>query len=279
MYWEVRSWIFPLPQVLLLWLRNRYGRAPLIDAEGAVVSLTSYGKRIDTVYLTIESIGQGTLRPSKVILWLDDQVAFEHPPETIRRLVQRGLEVRLCANYGPHKKYYPYVQAFQQYDLLLVTADDDVFYPRDWLQSLVGAYRQFPDVINCHRARVVTIREGRPEAYGKWKFAADTAARNDRIATGVGGVLYPPAFLRVLKNAGDGFIDLCPRADDLWVHVHAIRAGYKVRQIRSAPLSVLSIPGAESVGLWKTNLSGDNDIQIALTYTTRDIQELLCRED
>jgi hypothetical protein len=274
-YWEMRNWIFPIPTLCRLWLVNRYARTPLTQHDGLVVSLTSYGKRIRTVYLAIESIGRGRLRPSRIILWLDERTVFENPPATIRRLKQRGLEVKLCENYGPHKKYYPYLQSVNKFDTPLVTADDDVFYPRDWLEGIAHAFRQFPEAVNCYRARVMRINKGEIQKYENWELATSTHPSSCHVPTGVSGAIYPPAFLETVKEAGEGFRDLCPKGDDLWLHLHAGRAGYKIRQIRPKPLIPLSIPGAESVGLWKTNIFGANDRQIADTYSAKDIQQLL----
>lgn len=39
-----------------------------------VVSLTTYGKRLYSVSLTIESIMQGTMKPNRLILWLQDDL-------------------------------------------------------------------------------------------------------------------------------------------------------------------------------------------------------------
>ncbi|MGC2514020.1 MAG: hypothetical protein WA383_05825, partial [Terriglobales bacterium] len=236
-------------------------------------------KRIRTVYLAIESIGRGRLRPSRIILWLDDRAAFENSPATIRRLVQRGLEVKLCENYGPHKKYYPYLQSLQKFEAPLVTADDDVFYPRDWLRELAQAFQQFPNVVNCYRARIMTINERGIEQYESWESVTSTQPSVYHVATGVSGVIYPPALLRSLKEAGNGFVDSCLKSDDLWLHLHAVRAGYKVRQIRAQALLPLSIPGAEGMGLWKDNISGGNDRQIAATYTRDDVRRLLAIQD
>lgn len=278
-YWEVRSWIFPLPILCRFWLTNRYGNKPVTQTDGLVVSLTSYGKRVNTVYLAIESIGRGRLLPSRIILWLDSRTAFANPPASLRRLMRRGLEVQLCENYGPHKKYYPYLQSLNEFQAPLVTADDDVFYPCYWLKDLAQAFAQCPDVINCFRAHVMTVDEHGIGKYESWGLVSSTEPNAYHVATGVGGVIYPPAFLGILKSAGTGFIDSCLKADDLWLHVHAVRAGYKIRQIRSRALLPLSIPGAEGVGLWKNNIFGGNDKQIASTYTGEDIQRLFIMQE
>jgi hypothetical protein len=279
LYWSVRSNILSIPSVVRLWFNNRYSQMPVTQSDGVVVSLTSYGARLRTVYLAIESIGRGYVRPSRIILWLDDGPIFDNLPATIRRLVRRGLEVKLCENYGPHKKYYPYLQSLQSIEAPLVTADDDVLYPRDWLKELVQAFQESSDVINCNRARLMTLSHAGIAKYESWKPVGSTKSSVFHVATGVGGVVYPPAFLRILKNAGNAFADCCPRADDLWLHVQALRAGYKVRQIRARASLPLSIPGAERIGLWKGNSSGGNDRQITATYTVDDVRRLSTAQD
>jgi hypothetical protein len=79
----------------------------VVSAGGPVVSLTSHGRRVETVYLTVESIGQGRLLPSRLILWLDDEAMFQNLPESLLRLRCRGLEIPLAQNNGPQKKYNP----------------------------------------------------------------------------------------------------------------------------------------------------------------------------
>jgi hypothetical protein len=193
--------------------------------------------------------------------------------------MERGLEVRFCHDYGPHKKYYPYVQFLEEFDVPLVTADDDALYPRNWLMGLAQAFRRFPDVINCYRAHRMAVRGQAIEKYENWRPVTSTEPDVYHVATGVAGVVYPADFLSWLKGVGDGFATCCSENDDLWLHVQAVRAGYKVRQVRARALLPLSIPGAERSGLWKSNLYGGNNRQIANTYTAIDIRTLELRHN
>ena len=122
-------------QVVRFFLINRLATTPVTEPGGPVVSLTTFGKRSEKVFFAIESIANGDARPSRLILWIDDEVLLNNPPATIRRLAKRGLEVKPCKNYGPHKKYYPYVESEQTFSAPLVTADDDVLYPQYWLKN------------------------------------------------------------------------------------------------------------------------------------------------
>jgi hypothetical protein len=271
LYEEIRA------HVLLgyFWLLNLYGRTAITQPVGPVVSLTTYGKRVRTVSLAIESIARGSVLPSRIILWIDDKAAFGDLPPGIRRLTRRGLEVRLCNNYGPHKKYYPYLESLQTVEMPLVTADDDTFYPRHWLKRLVEAFQQFPDVVNCYRARVIVLNEGGIAKYEGWKLADSTRPSFCHCAVGVGGTIYPLPLQRVLKQEGAAFLSCCPKADDLWLHVQALRAGYKVRQISEKRFPLVGIPGTQSAGLFHQNLiRGENDDQLVHTYRASDIDRL-----
>jgi hypothetical protein len=273
---EIRTRILPLPIIAYLWLINRFARAPVISGEGPVVSLTSYGKRLRTVYLTIESIARGRRLPSRLILWIDNPVLFGNLPLPLHRLMKRGLEVRLCKNYGPHKKYYPYVESQAVFTGPLATADDDMFYPRSWLSGLLAANKEFPNCVNCYRARDLTLQNGNIAPYRQWPLCESADPRYRVVATGEAGVIYPSEFLRQLKAAGSAFQTCCPKADDLWLHVQAIRAKFLVRQVTNKPRNFLMIPRTQAVALALDNWEGGgNDRQIAATYVPEDIRQLI----
>jgi hypothetical protein len=149
--WPLRiaRWILRGMASVWLLILARLGRRSLVDAENdaVVVSLTSYGARVDLCHLTIESIGRGSCRPGRLILWLEDYENVSGLPATLQRAVRRGLEVRSCKNFGPHTKYHPAVQEAVGSNQQLVTADDDVLYPRYWLAGLQTANRRWPDEV------------------------------------------------------------------------------------------------------------------------------------
>jgi len=256
---------------------NRFWRTPVTSPGYPVVSLTTYGARSKKVYFTIESIANGGLRPSRLILWIDDEALFNHLPTTLRRLQERGLEVRLCKNYGPHTKYYPYVESTESFDIPLVTADDDMLYPKYWLKKLVKAHHEFPEYVNCFWCHVIAIDENGIGKSRDWKQCDSTQPQCRHVAAGVTGVIYPPAFLAQLKRAGNAFETCCPKADDIWLHVQALRSGYRVRQIfpHLPYCSFRGIPGTQDTALCNYNVSGlGNDRQISATYSDADIHLL-----
>jgi len=254
---------------------NRIASFRITSPGGPVVSLTSFGNRIDSVYLAIESIAHGSALPSELILWLDDAARYNSLPPALERLTRRGLTIQLSKNYGPHTKYYPYIASQREFSLPLVTADDDIIYPRDWLQTLITAFERNPGVINCYRARVIEFRERRIAPYREWALCGSTSPGWRNFLLGVSGVIYPSAFVAALQRAGNAFERCCPKADDLWLHANALRAGFKVRQIGKEAVHFPTIPGSQESALHFNNIVSGNDSQVAQTYTAEDLQRML----
>lgn len=240
-----------------------------------MVSLTTFGQRIQTVYLAIESIAAGNVLPSRMILWVPDKELFDLRPASLRRLEERGLEVILTQPYGPHTKYFPYLQAENNFGQPLVTADDDVTYSKWWLAGLVAAYTQNRQVLNCYRAHRIEFDDEKLAPYRMWSACRSTKPSHRHFTTGVSGCLYPPAMLDCLKRAGSEFLSTCPRADDVWLNATALRNNIKVKQVLRWPINFPLIAGTQNSGLWHSNVLLDqNDVQLAATYTQADVHRL-----
>jgi hypothetical protein len=163
----------------------------------------------------------------------------------------------------------------------LVTADDDILYPRYWLKKLIEANREYPENVNCFWAHIMTTDGNGIGRYANYEACSSTLPSFHNVALGVMGVIYPPPFLIVLKRAGIAFQNCCPQADDLWLHVQALRAGFKVRQIlpRLPYFSFHAVPGSQRTALSYENVTyGDgNDRQVKATYTEADVKLLQSR--
>lgn len=229
------------------------------------VSMTTYGARTAGSYLTIESIGIGKSRPRRLILWIDELEVLADPPAQLRRLMKRGLEILPCENTGPHKKYYPYVKDFADSCQLLVTADDDVFYPKWWLSDLIKSYESQPgDVVGYRLWSIKSDKRGYAP-YTDWCPCLTTESSLQHFATGVSGVLYDRRMVQLLQREGDKFMAVCPRADDVWLHFVAISSGIPVRQVNARPSEFSPRLRTSSQGLAYDNVSRENDIAIAAT--------------
>lgn len=260
--WLKRVWHRGLSFALswLMRLDIRLGRVGVTDAGGPTVCVTSYGPRIKTCAIALMSIGRGTKKPGRLILWLDE-LPPEGLPAGLVRLRRRGLEILMCSNYGPHKKYYPY--ALLNLTGPLVTADDDILLPRTWLADLWAVHDRIPDAVIAHRAHVISFAtDGQIAPYGTWQPCQHTRPSSLVFPTGCGGVLYPDQLLRCVRVRGDSFMSLCARVDDVWLHRLALQAGIPAAQVSPNPASCLTVPGTQAAALWRENVveAGNDDV-------------------
>jgi len=247
----------------------------MVAPAGPVVSLTTYGERLKSVHLVIESIAAGMVLPSRLILWVDTADALANPPDELKRQVDRGLEIRLSKNFGPHTKYFPYLLATDSFSIPLVTADDDLLYSRWWLEGLIQSQQEHPGDLICYRAHKIGLIDGDVAPYRTWQRCKSDRPSFLHFPTGVSGCIYPTALQSALKSAGTEFTQSCPKADDVWIHVNALRAGIKIKQVRNHPLRFPFVPGTQESGLYHSNVIQDrNDEQIRTTYRHADIKLL-----
>lgn len=225
-----------------------------------IVSLTSYRGRIYDVHYTIYSLLNQTMKPDEVILWLgNDERNFpngdEDLPIKIRRLMENGLTVRYCEDIRSYTKLVPALREFPED--IIVTADDDIYYPEEWLERLYRAYEQGGDeMVYCHRIHRIQVENGKLLPYSRWKKASEKEPDSYlNFLTGVGGVLYPPGVLHEDATNEKLFKQLSPLADDVWFWAMAVRNDRKIRVIEN-PMSQLTYVNIER----ELNMNGDTTL-------------------
>lgn len=242
-------------------LRSRQAHglgAPLI------LTLTSYPPRFATLDKTLRSLLDQTIRPDRTILWIAAH-DVDSLPESVRALEPFGLEIRTCDDLRSFKKLVPALQAFP--DSYFVTADDDVYYPPQWLESLVAESRAAPGHVIGARVHLAGLSaDGMLLPYACWELATSRRSADDTrtrlFPTGVGGILYPPgAFVGDVLDERL-FTTLCPHGDDIWFFWMARLAGAGHRRARDW-FDIISWPQSQDVALCNENLFNDrNDAQI-----------------
>ena len=202
----------------------------LCDHE-VVVSLTTYGHRINTVYLAIASLMRQSMRANRIILWLSDEEFWGKPlPATLRLLEKKGLEIRYCEDVRSYKKLIPALREFP--DAVIITVDDDAMYDFELIDRLVRAHLAEPKTVWGNRVhRIVIDKEGRIAPYREWGHARPLEVSPLNFATGVGGVLYPPHILSEEILDESKFMTLAPTADDIWFKAMELKSGVPVKRI------------------------------------------------
>ncbi len=234
-----------------------------------VVSLTSYGARINTVHLTLLSLLNQSVKPSKLILWLaEDEFTLEQLPNKLLALRQYGLEIAFCPDIRSYKKLIPALTQYPQASH--VTFDDDILYPYRQLEQLLVAHQQSPDCVICHRAHAITSdSHGKILPYLQWLYdSKETQASKKLMPVGIGGILYPVGSLNDEVLNQQAFMKHCPQADDLWFKAMAVKNNTLTKLV-DMPMpyeNYLHIPDSQINSLWQSNIN-KNDQQLAAILT------------
>ncbi|CAI8358794.1 MAG: Uncharacterised protein [Euryarchaeota archaeon UBA443] len=256
---------------------NRLSSKSMLSATGPTLSMTTYGVRFETSHLSLEAIARGKVRPSRAILFVDDEGLFNNPTKGIERLMKRGLELKLVENFGPHTKYYPFLELVDDFERPHATGDDDHIYPKWWLKKLSTSIEQEPGYLHAFRAHCIRLNEEGTEAlpYLEWGPGITENPTNLNFYTSSMGEIYSPDFLRAAKQRGREFLDCCPKNDDLWLTSLAIQQNVPISVVEGINRTFPAIPASQQLTLEATNVFGGyNDVQIRETFTEEILSKL-----
>lgn len=250
----------------------------LCDAE-VIVTLTTYGRRLYDVYLSIESIMQGSVRPNRIILWLADDMQGKVLPVTLQKQMARGLEIEYTPDMRSYKKLVPALMKYPE--SVCVTIDDDLIYNFDLLENLVNAYNEDPGSVHAYRVHAIKVDDnGNPIKYNDWDWGRGSEnATKYNFATSGGGVLYPPHCMSPHVTDSEAFMRLSPMADDVWFYAMMLSNGYRVKKCFTRSILGEEYMQNESVQAESLNSSnvagGKNDEQIRAVFQAYGIYDIL----
>jgi hypothetical protein len=227
-----------------------------------IVSLTSYGPRLQSLHLTLKCLLRQSVQPDRIVLWLAEP-DLKAAPASLLALAEQGIALEPTEDLKSYKKIIPALKA--RPDAFIVTADDDVYYRSAWLEELVRGWSGNPREIVGRRVRQIALGpDGTPEPYARWRWRFEEGVVSaTQLAVGMGGVLFPPGSLASPDVFdAESFMRLSPTADDLWLYWMARKAGSRVRKV-SRQRTYFFWPRTQDVGLANINRrAGANDVQI-----------------
>ena len=243
---------------LPIWRGKRHGLAAKV-----VVSLTSYPPRFDTLHLTLRTLLRQSVRPDRLVLWIARE-DIESLPHKVRKLERRGVEIRTCEDLRSFKKIIPALDAFS--DAMIVTADDDLYYDREWLADLLAAVRPGAHEVVCHRASRFPITGPTMPPLCEWvqdvtEFESTQPSRDLVLSSGAGAVFSPGVLHSDVSNSLL-FNGITPMCDDTWLAWMIFRSGASIRT--SGHPRSLRVWGRTNRGsLYVENQTGRMDAYIA----------------
>lgn len=218
-----------------------------IGGKRIIVSLTTFPERIEYVHKTLYSILNQSYHPNMIILWLA-KVQFpggiDSLPKELTELQRYGLTIEWVEDdWKPYKKIIPALLKYP--DDIIVTADDDLYYPKYWLKSLVESYKEFPDQIHGHLSTKVTLIDNEfifTDRY--FQRSPGISSYNNKILGGA-GTLFPPNTLFDDVTDSAKFIALAPTNDDIWLWAMALKKRTKVRWIHNNMPTLYWVEGTQ----------------------------------
>ncbi|GGX60386.1 glycosyltransferase family 2 protein [Saccharospirillum salsuginis] len=223
-----------------------------------VVSLTSIPSRLKQIHLTLRSLMAQSVRPISIVLWLNEDLK-DQLPQSLTSLTGDLLEIRYSPLTCSHRKLIHSLEAFP--NQCIVTSDDDVMYPSNWLDRLWREHEDHPDDIIANRCNLITYdSDGNTLPYRDWiKQVPPGTCSLALMPAGYGGVLYPPHSLRPEATNADLFLKLTPKADDLWFKAMSYLNGTLCRRAGQPGEKPVPVHGTQSVTLAKSNIREDHN--------------------
>lgn len=239
---------------------NRNKREQLI-----IVSLTTYPKRLGSVWIVLKNMLSQTYKPDKILLYLAEEEFPEHTlPRWTEFYSKAGVEFVFCKDLKSHKKYYCAMKEYPE--AVVITVDDDLFYDNNLIEILMKSYLQFPHAISAMCAFEITFDEdGHILPYNQWnkncsRYIGKLTMR--LLATSGAGTLFPPHSLHQEVFNEENIRKSCMMADDLWLKLMAVLQGTPVVLANEVRLLDV-IDGTQDVALWRSNVHEEgNDKQL-----------------
>lgn len=259
------EWFYNIP--LVRWYRKHPSKQIGLNTKKRdskiIVSLTSYPKRINTVWITIETLLRQSMKPDAIILWLADTQfnGLNSLPRSLLKLQNRGLTIQFCEDMRSHKKYLNVMQEFPEDIIILV--DDDMFYPRDTVSKLMKLHAKFPDDICTMTAQYITPNFESPPSGWRNPLLSEKIVHSDRLQIFTGsGSLYPPHCLDISAFNRNLIRQYCLNADDLWLTFMANRKNTKITMMNPWRAFPVTIYGTNEGSLYYINAEqNQNDVQ------------------
>ncbi len=234
-----------------------------------IVSFTSRPGRIDKMRPMLESLNRQTVKPDRIVLWLDKNEFPDQIDEVTQELSyfeEFGAQIEWIQNgFRSHNKYF---WAFQKFpEDIIITIDDDLIYSDLMVEELLAAHQRFPEAVLSLRGHKILLNEENTEiaGYNDWvgeqREILDQPSHRIFFSDGA-GALYPPHIFDESLFDTDKLKELCLNNDDIWLNVHLMEQGTPVVITGTSPY-LHYVPDTQEDGLWQENVTRNDSILTA----------------
>ncbi|HIE9167013.1 MULTISPECIES: glycosyltransferase [Klebsiella] len=191
-----------------------------------IVNLTTTHSRLDLCSITLFSLLNQSVSPDKIRVWISEESYLSDQgvkkiPDFLLKLNKFNdiVEFVYTKNTGPYRKIFPALKIAGENDVL-VYADDDVVYHKEWLEKLFSTFNKYQRM-NVVAARV---RLKKKNIFNKYKSyvaypicLTERTLSRDYIITGLGGAILMKKHIASQYIYMEDYIEIAPKTDDLWI--------------------------------------------------------------
>lgn len=196
-----------------------------VSSSDVIVSFTTFPKRIHFTHTVVKSLLTQSVKPKKIVLYLDADEMGQCPiPKRLNKLQSDMFEIKYVR--GNLRSYNKLIHTLKAYpNSKIITVDDDRIYPRHTIKRLVEASFRHPEKIVCILGTLMMLKpDGSFERYENWK-RVENQEQTNIMPLGFSGVLYPPHSLHHDVHRSDLFKALAPTTDDIWFKIMSFLKG------------------------------------------------------
>ncbi len=244
----------------LSWISGKRLKKQAVESLPVIVSMTTIPSRLHKVHIVVRSVLDGTKQPQKIILWLEETLKT-NIPKSLRVLEGDVFEIRYCPGTYSHRKLIHSLTLYPDHPI--VTCDDDFIYRKNWLEALYGQHLVFPNRVIANHVRTITYDEtGQLLPYKQWVYHPETDQESPLVmAIGGKGVLYPSNAMHTDVFNEALFLELTPKADDLWFKAMTLRKNVYPMLSKDPVKEPIPIMGTQAISLKKENVDKDKNVR------------------
>lgn len=228
--------------------------------EKIIISFTTLPKRISKIKKTIDSLLNQSVKPNHIYLWLPKEFKrVKNQDITIPSFISNTpIEIKYTIDYGPFTKLRPTLEIEKDPNTIIVTADDDVLYPPNWLENLLNASKLLPDSAIGYRGRIFQNRKNLNYNQSNLYYGSyEKKYLKVDILTATWGALYKRRFFDK-EIFDDNILKSSFFVDDIWINGNLAKKNidrYIIPNINIQP--VVNVANIDS--LWENNRNNNNN--------------------
>lgn len=174
-----------------------------------IISLASYGRRLNIVKETLESLLYQFVQPMKIVINIPKD-HYANAPNDLKTFIDSNsiFELNLITeDLGPHNKYFTVFQKYKDYDI--ITVDDDYVYHSFLTWDLLKKKEEYPNSVIARSVHHLSYdQDNIPLMENDWSYFCTWIPKpsHELLAIGANGVLYPSEIIKKL-NINDSNIE------------------------------------------------------------------------